>query len=159
MREELRRKLPKTRGWYTGIVVGIIVVVGAVVFIVWHWVLSDNPGRIGNAVIVAARDGDEASMRASLTPASLQNPNADGWLKQFAAALKKSDVRVSDVAIVGDNATVLVAVPHRGGTGTMVTTDVGVKTVRVDGAWKIDLVETMASANPQFWIAVAAEKD
>jgi hypothetical protein len=159
MREELRRRLPKTRGWYTGIVVGIIVAVGALAFIIWHWVLSDNPGKVVNTVIAAARVGDEGSIRASLTPASLKNPMLDGWLEQFAAALKRKDVRVSDVAIVGDDATVLVAVPHRGGTGTMVPTDVGVKTERVDGAWKIDLAGTMASANPQFWLAVASEED
>jgi len=157
MREILRKKLPKTRGWYTGIILGILAVVGVVVWLIWRSMMAESPQRTVNVAIEAARASDAAGLRALLSAESVANPMLDGWLKQFTAALAKPGVRISDVNILRDHATVKVAVPHQGATGGMETTDVGIRTVRSEEGWLIDLQGTMASANIQFWEAVAAE--
>lgn len=158
MREELRRRLPRTRGWYTGIILGILALIGIIVLIIWRSLQAESPERTVKAAIEAARAGDTTSMRQLLSPESLMNPSAEDWLKQLSAALARSGVMIADVDILRDDATVHVLVPHRSPTGAPRTTDVGVKTVRSEAGWLIDLQQTMASANPQFWLAIVAEQ-
>jgi len=157
MREELRRKLPKTRGWYTGSIVGILAIIGVVVWLVWRSMQAESPERSVKAAIEAAQAGDVAGVSALLTPESMVEPAAQTWAEQFSAALSRPGVAISDVDLLRDRANVKVGVPHRGSTGQMVTDQVCIKTARVGKAWLIDLPGTMATASPQFWQAIAAE--
>ena len=154
MREELRRRIPRTRGWYTGILLGIVALIGAIVLLIWRSLQAESPERTVKAAMEAAQRGDISSIRALLSPESLMNPSAEEWLKQLSAALAKPGAGIADVDILRDNATVHVLVPHRGPTGGIKVTDVGVKTTRSEQGWLIDLQQTMASANPQFWLAI-----
>ena len=159
MREALRRKLPKTRGWYTGLILAILVVIGVIVWLVWGSVLAESPRRTVSAAIDAARGGNLVGLGALLSPESVANPGAEGWLKQLAAALARPGVRITDVEILRKVGSVKVSVPHRGASGGQERTEISVNTVRSDEGWLIDLEATMASQNLQFWMAVAAEQD
>jgi len=157
MREELRRRIPKTRGWATGIIIGILAIVGVVAYLIYRAAVLDTPKHMVTRVIVAARAGDQTAVKAALTPDSLSDPAAEGWLKQLTTVLARPGVEVSDVATVGDDSTVKIAVPRQSATGTLEPLEVGVRTKRGEGGWKIDLPGTM-SVNSQLWIQMAGEK-
>jgi len=157
MREELRRKIPKTRGWYTGTILGILAIVGVILWLVWRSMQAESPQRAVEAAIEAARAKNTAGVAALLTPGSMVEPAAQNWLQQFSTVMARPDVTITDVDLLRNQANVRVAVPHRGLSGGTETTQVSVKAVRVDDEWRIDLPGTMASANPQFWQVLAAE--
>ena len=160
MRDVLRRKLPKTRGWYPGIILGILALIALVVWLIWRSMAAESPQRTVEAAIEAARSGDMVTLRGCLSQASLANSAAEAWLPQFAAALARPGALITEVDILREVATVKVSVPHRGATGGEERTEVSVKTVRgAEGKqWRIDLEPTMASQNLQFWQAVALEQ-
>jgi len=160
MRDVLRRKLPKTRGWYTGIILGILALIVLVVWLIWRSMQAESPQRTVEAAIEAARSGDMVALRGCLGEASLANSAVEAWLPQFAAALARPGVLITEVNVLREAATVKVSVPHRGPTGSEERTEVAVKTLRGTGEkqWLIDLEPTMASQNLQFWEAVALEQ-
>jgi hypothetical protein len=160
MRDVLRRKLPKTRGWYTGIILGILAIIALVVWLIWRSMEAESPERTVETAIEAARSGDLFTLRGCLSETSLANSALEAWLPQFAAALARPGVLITEVNILRDAATVNVSVPHRGAAGGEERTEVAVKTVRGAEAkqWLIDLEPTMASQNLQFWQAVALEQ-
>ncbi len=157
MREELRRRIPKTRGWYTGTILGILVIVGCIILLIWRSMQAESPQRVVEKALEAARADNVAGVRAVLTPTSMSEPAAETWLEQFSTVLARPEVEIRDVNLLRDAATVRIGVPHRSLAGGTETTEVGVRTLRVDNEWRIDLPSTMASANPQFWQALAAE--
>jgi len=157
MRRELRRRLPKTTGCYTGIILGILAVVGLVVWLVWRSMQAESPQHTVEAAIEAAQAGNVAGVGALLTPESLLDPASQTWLAQFTAALGRPGVDISDVDLLRDRANVKVGIPHRGSTGAPEVTEVSLKAVRLNEAWLIDLPGTMASVGLQFWQAIAAE--
>jgi hypothetical protein len=157
MREELRRKIPKTSGWYTGSILGILAVIGLVIWLVWRSAQAESPQRAVQAALEAARAKNVAGVGALLTPDSMSDPAAPHWLEQFAIVLGRPGVAITDVALLRDEANVSVAVPHPGVSGGTTTATIVVKTVRVHNQWRIDLPTSMASANLQFWQALAGE--
>ncbi|MBM3472571.1 MAG: hypothetical protein FJX75_04765 [Armatimonadetes bacterium] len=158
MRDVLRRKLPKTRGWYTGIILGILALIALIVWLIWRSMMAESPQRTVEAAIDASRTSDLVALRQCLSAESLAHPGTEGWLKQFAAALARQGVEITEVDILREAATVVVSVPHRGATGGQERTEVAVKLVRQRDIWLIDLEPTMASQNLQFWQAVALEQ-
>ncbi|MBM3501715.1 MAG: hypothetical protein FJX74_23930, partial [Armatimonadetes bacterium] len=114
MRRELRRRLPKTTGCYTGIILAILVIVGVVVWLVWRSMQAESPERTVEAAIEAARGGNVTAVGALLTPESMMEPAAQTWLQQFSIALGRPNVAIRDVDLLRDRANVKVGIPHRG---------------------------------------------
>lgn len=159
MREELRRRLPRTRGWGIGVVVGLMVVLLIITFIVYHYAVADSPSAMIQAFMAAARDNDLEKMRTFLTEESKANPLCQRWLEQLAVALGKRTAVMQSADMLGDRATVHVLVEHRSGSGEMVATDVGVDTIRGEAGWQVNLEKTMASVPHQFWTTITTVED
>jgi hypothetical protein len=158
MREALRRRIPKTRGWYTGTILAILAAIGLIIWLIWRSVQAQSPQRVVETAIEAARGKNVAAMGALLTGDSMSDPAAQTWLTNLTAALGREGVAITDVDILRDQANVSVGIPHRGTTGGTQVTQVTVKAARIEGQWLIDLPNTMASTNLQFWLSIAAEE-
>lgn len=159
MREELRRKLPRTRGWATGIVIGLMLVLLAITYVVYHYAVADSPSRMVQSFMADARDSDLQAMRGHLIDESKTSPTCDRWLGQLAIALGKRKAVMKEADILGDRATVHVLVMHRSGSGEMVSTDLGVETIRGEEGWQVDLEETMGSVPHQFWTTITTVQE
>ena len=154
MREELRRRLPKTTGWGIGIVLGLMVILLAITFAVYHFAVADSPSAMIQSFMAAARDNDLERMRGFLTEESKHNPSCQRWLGQLAIALGKRNAVMKNADMLGERATVHVLVEHRSGSGGRASTDVGVETVRTSEGWQVNLERTMASVPHQFWTTI-----
>lgn len=154
MREELRRRLPHTRGWGIGVVVGLMVILMAVTFVIYHYAVADSPSKMIQSFMAAARDSDLDKMKGYLTEDSKNDPSCQRWLEQLAVALGKRQAVMKRADMLGDRATVHVLVMHRAGSGETVATDLGVETVRAEEGWQVNLQKTMASVPHQFWTTI-----
>ncbi len=159
MREELRRRLPKTTGWGIGIVLGLMVILLAIAFAVYHFVVADSPAAMVQSFMAAARDNDLERMSGFLTEESKQSPSCQRWLGQLAVALGKRNAVMKNADMLGDRATVHVLVEHRSASGDRVSTDVGIDTVRNKQGWQVNLERTMASVPHQFWTTITTAPD
>jgi hypothetical protein len=154
MREELRRRLPKTTGWGIGIVLGLMVILLAIAYAVYHFAVADSPSAMIQSFMTAARDNDLEGMRGLLTEDSKQSPSCERWLGQLAVALGKRKAVMKNADMLGDRATVHVLVEHRSASGDRASTDVGIETIRTKEGWQVNLERTMASVPHQFWTTI-----
>jgi hypothetical protein len=138
-------------------VVGAVALLAVVGFLFHRYVMSDSPKNVVTVARTAAMRGEESGLRDCILPESLGDPASGNWVKQLSIALAKPETQIVRADVVGDDATVRIAVPHKGVTGAATRTEVGITTRRTEDGWKIDLQATMASANPQFWLAIAEE--
>ncbi len=159
MREELRRRLPRTRGWGIGVVVGLMVILVVITFVIYHYAVADTPSKMIQSFMTAARDNDLEKMKGFLTEDSRTNPACQRWLEQLAAALGRRKAVMRNADMLGDRATVHVLVEHRAGSGEMVATDVGVETIRAEEGWLVDLEATIGSVPHQFWSTITTVQE
>ena len=158
MREALRRQLPKTQFYSPIIILIALVLLAALAWVLWEFVISDSPAKTVKAVIAASRSGRTRKIKDNLTEESLNNPQmSERWLQMLTVALAKPDTHVAREDIGDDTARVWVTVMHGTGSGEQGRTDVAVQTVKIGGKWYVDLPGTMQGKSAQFWEAVEGE--
>jgi len=158
MREALRRQLPKTQFYSPIIIIVALVLLAALAWVLWEFVISDSPTKTVKAVIAASRSGRTRKIRGNLTEESLNNAQmSERWLEMLTVALAKPDTHVTREDVAGDTASVWVTVTHGTGSGEQGGTEVAVQTVKTGGKWYVDLPGTMQGKSAQFWEAVEGE--